>query len=79
MGLDAERDGPTGLQPAVLHSAGLQSRGCSSVFLIWLNSDLGGKNSKERMSEGPGKMTQCEFRCRWFQLETRRCVTFFGT
>lgn len=24
----------------------------------WLNSDLGGKNSKERMSEGPGKMTQ---------------------
>ena len=25
---------------------------------LWLTSDLGGKNSKEWMSEGPGKMTQ---------------------
>ena len=79
VGLDAERDGPTGLQPAVLHSAGLQSRGCSSVFLIWLNSDLGGKNSKERMSEGPGKMTQ------WMRVQmqvvstrnTKMCYIFW--
>ena len=31
VGLDAERDGPTGLEPAVLHSTALQSRGSSSV------------------------------------------------
>ena len=30
----------------------------AEAAFLWLSSDLGGKNSKEWMSEGPGKMTQ---------------------